>query len=330
MIAGLIGGLIGLGAFGWPGWLLDRNAVDPGSEDAAIPSSTADVRTPRTPSWGDVLEQRPDPRLIRDPDVRHRMEATGLPWRVKDEDDIEYVLVPPGTYQRGSPISEAGAHADERPQHQVTLTRPFYLGRYEVTQAQWTAVMGSNPSRCSDPGPDGDQSRLPVENVSYIMIAGEDGLGGEHTFLGETGCRLPTEAEWEYACRAGTTTPFSFGVTLSTYQANYDCRFLNANGSEGRGRMQTTPAGIYPGNPWGLHDMHGNVWEWCADWYDETAYATCSDGVTDPKGPPLGSSRMVRGGGWSYAPTMHRSAYRDFTPPSLADDHLGFRVARDP
>jgi formylglycine-generating enzyme required for sulfatase activity len=305
--------LVGVSAFVWPGWLV-----------------AVRVPTSRTPSWATVLEELPDPLVVTDADGRRRMEVTGLPWRVKDRFDIEYVLIPPGTYWRGSLEGEEESEADERPQHQVTLTKPFYLGRYEVTQGQWTAIMGSNPSRFSDPGSGGHRDRLPVEKLSYIMIAGEDGRGGGNTFLGKTGCRLPTEAEWEYACRAGTTTPFSFGQTISTDQANYDGNFTYGPGRKGRYLERTAVVGSYPGNPWGLHDMPGNVWEWCADWYGESAYAACTDGVTDPAGPSVGSLRVLRGGCWGNAPETLRSADRVRLSPSDAFSFLGFRVARAP
>jgi formylglycine-generating enzyme required for sulfatase activity len=220
--------------------------------------------------------------------------------------------------------------AREGPQHQVTLTKPFYIGRYEVTQGQWTAVMGSNPSEFSDPGSGGHRDRLPVESVSHVMIAGEGGRRGGNSFLDRTGCRLPTEAEWEYACRAGTITPFSFGGTISTDQANYDGDSVYGNGRKGKNLERTNVVGSYPGNPWGLHDMHGNVWEWCADWHADDAYAACKEGVTDPEGPSVGSSRHFRGGSWNTAPAETRSADRGWTNPSDASDCGGFRVARGP
>jgi formylglycine-generating enzyme required for sulfatase activity len=276
-----------------------------------VPASPGVPET-RAPSWAAVLTERPDPAVITDADGRRRMEATGLPWHVMDRFDIEYLLIPPGTYRRGSLESEEGSESDERPQHPVTLTKPFYLGRYEVTQGQWTHVMGSNPSFFSH----GVRNRLPVEDVSHIMIAGEDGRGGGNTFLGRTGCRLPTEAEWEYACRAGTTTPFSFDQTITTDQANYGQRMA--------------PVGSYPANSWGLHDMHGNVWEWCSDWYAEDAYAACRNGARDPVGPSVGSLRVLRGGSWYFNPVYLRSASRRGVTPSFVYGYLGFRVARAP
>jgi formylglycine-generating enzyme required for sulfatase activity len=301
---------------------------------APTPTPTPRIRVP---SWATVLAEAPDPRVVTDADGRRRMEATNLPWHVKDRYDIEYLLIPPGTYRRGSLESEtlgvAGVDPDwekyytsERPQHQVTHSKPFYLGRYEVTQGQWTHVMGSNPSNFSH----GDRNRLPVEKVSHTMIAGDDGRGGGNSFLGRTGCRLPTEAEWEYACRAGTTTPFSFGQTISTDQANYDGNYTYGHGQKGRYLERTAAVGSYPANPWGLYDMHGNVWEWCADWYAEDAYASCRDGVTDPTGPSVGSLRVLRGGSWYDTPVHLRSAPRVRSTPSGDGSNWGFRVARAP
>ncbi len=169
---------------------------------------------------------------------------------------MRFAWRPPGTFLMGSPPSEPQRWDDEQ-QHRVTLSKGFWLGVTPVTQAQWQAVMGSNPSHFQ-----GDDR--PVEEVSWDdcqefckRLAERDGQR----------YRLPTEAEWEYACRAGTTTPFHFGATLSTEQANYDGNYTYGEGKKGKYREETTPVGSFPANAWGLHDMHGNVWEWCQDWY---------------------------------------------------------------
>ena len=213
----------------------------------------------------------------------------------------------------GSPPSEEGHKEDER-QHRVTLTRGFYLGTYAVTQAQWKAVMGgNNPSRF--PGDD-----LPVENVSWKDAkAFCDNLSAKE-------CRryeLPTEAEWEYACRAGTPTPFHFGDTLSTDWANHDGAFTDGQGQKRAYRQKTTPVGAFNvPNAWGLHDLHGNVWEWCADWY-----ADYPDGdSTDPKGPEKGEARVLRGGSWYNYPQRCRSAARNGRAPGYRRAYSGFRV----
>jgi formylglycine-generating enzyme required for sulfatase activity len=207
----------------------------------------------------------------------------------------------------GSPEGEKGRYENER-QHWVTLTKGFYLGVHEVTQAEWKAVMGgdNNPSHFK-----GDE--LPVDIVSWDnAVAFCRKLNAKEGWSEDKGWRyqLPTEAEWEYACRAGTETPFHFGDTLSTDWANYD-------------RQKTTPVGSFNRpNAWGLHDMHGNVWEWCADWYAEYP----EKDLTDPKGPKSGDDRVCRGGSWLNPVVCCRAASRDRYKPGAGYTYLGFRV----
>jgi formylglycine-generating enzyme required for sulfatase activity len=187
--------------------------------------------------------------------------------------DLEMVLIPAGSFRMGS----ADGDEDEAPAHKVTINRPFYLGKYEVTQAQWEAVMGSNPS-----GFKGETN--PVENVSWDDV--QEFIKRLNEKEGTTGYRLPTEAEWEYAARAGTDTHYFFGNDegeLSKYAWYED------NSGE-----ETHPAGQMQPNPWGLYDIYGNAWEWVEDWYEEGYYAE-SPG-TDPKGQSSGSYRVLRGG----------------------------------
>ena len=199
----------------------------------------------------------------------------------------------------GSP-AEAEDHEEDETLHQVTISQPFYLGKYEVTQAQWRAVMGDNPSffrNCGD--------TCPVEGMSWEEV--ETFIAELNARTGETTYRLPTEAEWEYAARAGTQTTYHFGDAESEL-----CRYANhADSSTGLRWRNTTcsdgvadepaPVGSYQPNQWGLYDMHGNVWEWVADWYGEYPAGP----VTDPQGPATGSSRVGRGGGWrSTAPRV--------------------------
>jgi eukaryotic-like serine/threonine-protein kinase len=227
--------------------------------------------------------------------------------------DMKFAFIPPGTFVMGSPPNEPERDDDEV-QHRVTLTKGYFLGIYPVTQAQWQAVMGTNPSEFKG----GD---LPVENVSW------DDCGQFCEKLGEkTGkrFRLPTEAEWEYACRAGTTTPFSFGETISTDQANYNGNSTYGNGKEGEYRKTSTAVSKFSANAWGMHDMHGNVWEWCQDWYDDNYYRTSDN--KDPQGPPSGTSRVLRGGSWYGLPECCRAAARDWFGPGARDDYCGFRV----
>ncbi len=225
---------------------------------------------------------------------------------------MELVLIDSGEFTMGSPSSEAKRGGDEGPQHRVRISESFYLGKYEVTQAQWRAVMGSNPSHFQ-----GDD--LPVEEVSWNDCQAFCRKLSERT--GRT-IRLPTEAEWEYSCRAGTTTPFHFGSTISTDQVNYDYRY--GAGRKGVYREKTTPVGSFPANAWGLYDMHGNVWEWCGDWYGEDYYA--SSPGTDPAGPGGGEFRVLRGGSWYFHAHHCRCAFRIWRGPVYRHFSLGFRV----
>jgi formylglycine-generating enzyme required for sulfatase activity len=221
------------------------------------------------------------------------------------------VEIPAGEFLMGSPDSDREASADEKPQHRVRITEPFYLGICEVTQSQWERVMGSNPSRFKG----ADQ---PVENVSWAdcqefirrLNGRAEERGGAY--------RLPTEAEWEYACRAGSTTVYSFGDSawslgdFAWYQSN--------SGSRTHAVSQKRP------NAWGLYDMHGNVSEWCQDWHD-SGYSRSSP-RDDPQGPAGGSDRVVRGGSWFSFARNCRSADWRGSRPSLQIYNLGFRLAR--
>ena len=229
------------------------------------------------------------------------------------------VELPAGRYTMGSAASEIGRNADET-LHDVEITRPFFLGRHEVTQQEWRAVMGAAPSPFATCGP-----RCPVENVSFADV---------QQFLAKLNAspsadvryRLPTEAEWEYACRAGTTGPFSTGENLATQQANYNGRFPYT-GAAGEFRQHPTPVGSFPSNRWGLSDMHGNVWEWTADWYGP--YAEIASANIDPHGPPSGEKRVIRGGSWSFDANSARCALRYMHAPQDRGFSLGLRVAAD-
>jgi uncharacterized protein (TIGR02996 family) len=225
---------------------------------------------------------------------------------------MSFTWVWPGTFLMGSPPDEP-ERGDDEMQHRVTLTRGFWLGVTPVTQEQWQAVMGSNPSRFRE------EHNLPVERVSWESC---QKCCDKLTQVAGTTCRLPTEAEWEYACRGGTTTPFHFGVTISTDQANYDGRHVYAGGCKGIHRWKTTPASTFPANAWGLRDMHGNVWEWCLDWYGDYDDSV----VTDPRGSKGGESRILRGGCWDYIPSCCRAACRLSRTPARRLGNLGFRV----
>ena len=227
--------------------------------------------------------------------------------------NMEMVLIPAGTFMMGSPESEA-ERSDDETQHQVTISKPYYLGKYPVTQAQWQQVMGNNPSHFK-----GDKL-LPVEKVSWDETQAFCLKLKEIT---QAPFGIPTEAQWEYACRAGTKTPFHFGSELNGRQANCDGTAPYGTETKGPYLKKTTPVGKYQANAWGLYDMHGNVWEWCSDW--EGDYPTGS--VTDPIGPATGSSRVRRGGSWYNDAVCCRSAFRLGSVPSFRDYDLGFRVA---
>jgi formylglycine-generating enzyme required for sulfatase activity len=199
----------------------------------------------------------------------------------------------------------------DAPPHRVQISRPFLIGTHEVTQAEYKAVVGSNPSEfLSD--------IRPVESVTWAeavdFCAKLSARASERT--AGRAYRLPTEAEWEFACRAGTNTPFGIGSTLSAETAN----------TRLSGLLSTTPAGTYMPNPWGLHDTHGNVWEWCADWYDVMYYIN-SPVAIDPPGPETGTKRVTRGGSWQTEPADCRSAFRnDAFAPDTRSPAVGFRV----
>jgi len=227
---------------------------------------------------------------------------------------MEFVRIPSGRFTMGSPKDEPG-RLDREKQHRVTLTRDYFMQTTEVTQGQWKAVMGSNPSRFKNCGDD-----CPVERVSWNDV--QEFIEKLNRREGES-YRLPTEAEWEYAARAGTTTPFAYGRCLSTDQANYDGNYPLTGCPKGKDRGKTIPVGsLNAPNAWGLHDMSGNVWEWVQDWYGE--YPT--DAVIDPTGPANGARRVNRGGSWLHDAGDCRSAYRGRSTPGIRNDGLGFRA----
>ncbi len=284
------------------------------------------------PLFADWLEDRGDPRgeLLRLTHIlNQRMDQpnrTALEERLRvlvasgvrpvgpfqtNTLGMKFAWIPPGTFLMGSPANEPereGYTGADETQHGVTLTKGFHLGIHQVTQAQWQAVMGSNPSKFK-----GDN--LPVESVSWEnCMPFCQALGKKD---GKT-YRLPTEAEWEYACRAGTTTPFHFGDKISVNQANYNGNYTYGKGKKRvyRGKKgvyceKTTPVGSFPANAWGLFDMHGNVWEWCADWFG--LYP--KEEINDPQGFIGGDARVLRGGSWTCYPRLCRSACRFWNEP---------------
>jgi formylglycine-generating enzyme required for sulfatase activity len=237
---------------------------------------------------------------------------------------IKLVLIPAGTFLMGSPESEPGHRLNEGPEHEVSITRPFYLGVAPVTQGQYEQVLGKNPARFhagTGGGPD-----HPVETVSWEDAAAFCRRLSERAEESRAGrvYRLPTEAEWEYTCRSGTATPFSPGAALSSRQANFDGAYPGGGATSGPALKQTSRVGSYPANNFGLCDVHGNVWEWCADWYAEDYYRVSPR--RDPPGPAAGQFRVLRGGCWRSQAATCRAAYRNALPPSKRDAYTGFRV----
>jgi len=298
---------------------VDDSGVVDGDDLGAVLSRWGERCNPLP--WATVLEQSPDPAIVTSASLRKAIAATGYPWRVRDNaTNTEMVLIPPGSFYMGCTASfQSSCFLNEIPIHWVTMTNAFYMGRYEVTQAQWTARMGSNPSffqSASAQVPAAQVPNRPVEQVSWTTIQG---------FLSATGMRLPTEAEWEYAYRAGTTTAFHSmpGFPSGT---NDDNQVGNIAWFTSNSGNQPRPVGGKAPNGFGLHDMSGNVWEWVNDWYFGTYYA--SSPSMNPPGPASGSYRVLRGGSWGGF--YMRSSIRNYAPPGSSYDLGGFRVARTP
>jgi formylglycine-generating enzyme required for sulfatase activity len=220
---------------------------------------------------------------------------------------MKFVLIPAGSFTMGADKHFENANDDETPTHRVTISQPFYLGKYEVTQEQWVAVMGENPSNFKG-------RNNPVEQVSW---------DDAQAFISKLNqkektdkYRLPTEAEWEYAARAGTNTTYSFGDDAG--------QFGQYGWYDGNSGETTHPVGQLQPNAWGLHDMYGNVWEWVQDWYGEHYYADSPS--SDPPGPASGSSRVFRGGSWGSPAKRSRSAYRYDYTPDYRVSYLGLRL----
>ena len=226
---------------------------------------------------------------------------------------LEMVSIPGGSFQMGSPVNHG--YEDEHPQHFVNI-QPFLMSKAPITQAQWLRLMRPRPWRFKD-------HNRPVENVSWhqaVMFCEKlsKRTGRQYT--------LPSESQWEYACRAGTTGDFSFGPTLTSDVANYNGKFTYRDEPEGIYRHETNPAGDYPPNSFGLHDMHGGLWEWCADhWHDDYIGAP-SDGSSWIQGGDQ-DHRITRGGSWHDTPDVCRSAVRLKFPASAGEEIVGFRVS---
>jgi len=223
---------------------------------------------------------------------------------------MKFLYIPPGEFMMGSPKEEAGRY-DNEILHKVVLTKPFFMQNIPVTQGQWRAIMGSNPSHFNNGGDD-----CPVEQVSWDDA--QEFIRKLNQKEGADNYRLPTEAEWEYACRAGSTTAYCFGDDESRLK---EYAWYDKNSDS-----KTHPVGLLKPNAWGLYDMHGNVWEWCQDWYGDYP----SDAATDPIGATVGSYRVLRGGGWYGLARDCRSAYRYYGPPDYRYILIGFRLCFSP
>lgn len=251
---------------------------------------------------------------------------------------LEMVLIPGGSFMMGSPEDELERRDDESPQHEVNI-KPFCMGKYPITQEQWTAV-AALPQVKIELKPDPSYfkgSDRPVEEVSWYEAVEFCDRLTHHT---KRQYRLPSEAEWEYACRAGTTTPFHFGETITTDLANYDGtddKDRSWSGSYGRGpkgiyRQETTPVGSFKvANAFGLFDMHGNVWEWCADHWHSNYEGAPIDGIAwidqeQDENDNVSHSRVMRGGSWYHYPVNCRSAYRNNNDEGGCGNNYGFRV----
>ena len=248
-------------------------------------------------------------------DIRTPMATTSETWT-----GMAFVELPSGRFTMGSASLEAGRNDDET-LHDVEITKPFLMGQNEVTQQEWRTVMGSVPAHFTSCGP-----RCPMENVTFAEV---------QKFIEKLNAhppqnlhyRLPTEAEWEYACRARTTGPFSTGENLTTAQANYNGKQPYGPFPAGEFRQKTTPTRTFPLNPWGLADMHGNVWEWTSDWYGP--YPESVSANIDPRGPASGEKRVIRGGSWFFDANSARCALRYSHAPEDKGFSLGFRLAAD-
>jgi formylglycine-generating enzyme required for sulfatase activity len=248
-----------------------------------------------------------------------------LPKEIENSIGMKLKLIPAGTFDMGAAEGEQDADKDDEKQHRVTITKPFYMGIHEVTQKQFRQVLRFNPSHFSRAGKGKEKVKgldtddFPVENVSWEQakrFCEEMSKLETEKKAGRT-YGLPTEAQWEYACRAGTRSAFSFGKNSSSTEANFSGAF-----------KRTRKVGSYAANALGLYDMHGNVAEWCSDWYKRGFYG--KDSREDPKGPARGEERVFRGGGWSDPAALCRSASRDRKRPGSQDNILGFRVVLVP
>ena len=327
------------------------------SQGGAAPAKSkpkpAPAATASPLSWAEVLEQNPDPKVVTDADFLKRITETKLPWRVMDKaSGIEMLLVPPGKFVMGMSPGDTEAveleklwaeklpeyKYSERPAHEVTITKAFYLGRTEVTQGQWMMVMGENPSEFQK-GRNVERDRVIAKYIEEGLTKQEaqEKAGAElpnklltasnpveqvswddcQKFCAQTGMKLPTEAQWEYACRAGVRKP--------RYGELGQIAWYNENSNS-----TTHPVAQKSPNALGFYDMIGNVDEWCQDWYEGDYYKSCADGVVDPTGPAQSElgARVLRGGGWFFNALLCRASFRFNLAPGYQYPVFGCRFAR--
>jgi len=233
---------------------------------------------------------------------------------------MEFILIPKGSFLMGNHENDDKESSSEI-LHKVTISRDFWLARIEVTQKQWQLLMGNKEIHPEKPSPFHNANpQYPIVGVSYFDV--QRYLKKLNELAQAYHFRLPSEAEWEYACRAGTTTPFSSGLNLSDSLANFNNEIPSTYSTQGKYIGHPVPVGSYPSNPWGLHDMHGNVWEWISDWY--APYSP--EQATNPQGPPSGKQKVIRGGSWYFGARNAKSSSRRTHEPGLWGFSIGFRI----
>jgi len=234
--------------------------------------------------------------------------------------DLEFVLIPKGNFLMGS-HENLDNDSISRPLHKVTLSKDFWMSRTEVTQRQWHTIMGDEELHPEKPSPFRNVNPdYPIVSISFNDI--QNFLKKLNQLSDKYRFRLPTEAEWEYACRAGTSTPFSYGTVLTDSMANYNAAIQSSYSDKSRYFGRPQPVGSYLPNQWGLCDMHGNVWEWVSDWYSKYP----KDEVTDPQGAKTGVQKIIRGGSWYFGAENAKSSKRRTHEPDLWGFSIGFRL----
>ncbi len=294
----------------------DKSPTPPWDDQDSAPPVDNQASSPTPAQAGDIwLLPGIEMKLVRIP------ATTVDEWKRLSGSRNYFLMGSPEASTAAKQKAEAWRNIDEV-QHPVILTHDFWLGQFEVTQGQYSLITGANPAGFTSVGSD-----APVENVTwrqandYCNKLEEWAISLGILSIGDE-VRLPSEAEWEYACRAGTTTAFHYGDELDASKANFNGNFPYGNEIRGEYREETMPVGSFAPNAWGLYDMHGNVWEWCRDWYGDYPLGM----VTDPTGPNSGSGRVARGGSWLYNARLCRAAFRNYFSADYASNAIGFRV----